>query len=127
MTDYPFESHSWHLLSPYTAYKLADQTLVETSTTGVPLDIIDFFLEKTLDQGDTIRLDFDANSSSTYCDLYRKNDDIGRHILKVGNVAHSIELHNLNVGKGSILIEKDDDISGLQCLFAKKGHIKKYG
>ena len=127
MRDYPFESHSWQLLSPHTACKLADQALVETLTTGVPLDIIDFFLEETLDQGEIIRLDFDANASTTYCDLYRKNDDIGRHILKVGNVENSIELHNLNVGKGSIWIEKDHDISGLQCLFAKKGHIKKYG
>ena len=42
MRDYPVESHSWKLLSPYTACKLVDQTLVETLTTGVPLDIIDF-------------------------------------------------------------------------------------
>ena len=91
------------------------------------LDIIDFFLEETLDQGDTICLDFEANASTTYCELYRKNDDIGRRILKLGNVENSIELHNLNVGKDSIWIEKDHDISGLQCMFNKKGHIKKFG
>ena len=119
MRDYPFESHSWQLLSPYTACKVVDQTLVETSTTGVPLDIIDFFLEETLDQGDTIRLDFDANSSSTYCEIYRKNDDIGRHILKLNNVANSIELHNLNVGKDSIWIEKDPQILGLHYIYTK--------
>lgn len=119
MRDYPFESHSWQLLSPYTACKLVDQTLVETLTTGVPLDIIDFFLEETLDQGDTIRLDFDANSSSTYCELYRKNDDIGRHILKLNNVANSIGLHNLNVGKDSIWIEKDPQILGLHYIYTK--------
>ena len=119
MRDYPSESHSWQLLSPYTACKLVDQTLVETLTTGVPLDIIDFFLEETLDQGDTIRLNFDANSSSTYCELYRKNDDIGRHILKLNNVANSIELHNLKVGKDSIWIEKDPQILGLHYIYTK--------
>lgn len=43
MTNYPFKSHSWTLINPYTVLKKADLSLLKEAKTGIPKDIIAFF------------------------------------------------------------------------------------
>lgn len=57
MLNYPVFSHSWTLISPTIAIKSADPSLLKEKKTGIPKDIVHFFPEHDVAEGERVQID----------------------------------------------------------------------
>ncbi|KAF7762850.1 hypothetical protein PUND_b0142 [Pseudoalteromonas undina] len=94
---YPFTSHSWTLLSENIVIKKADKSLINSFESGVPKDIVIFFIDKKLGLGEHSEpLEFYINSNVFYITLNRKSS--GRHYLTFSSAKNELSEMGISIG-----------------------------
>ena len=58
MTTFPVEAYSWKVLQEDVALKSIDKTCIEHNVTGIPKEVLFFFLAENLDKTKRIKLSF---------------------------------------------------------------------
>ncbi|WP_462176100.1 HNH endonuclease [Pseudoalteromonas gelatinilytica] len=95
--EYPFTSHSWTLLSENIAIKKADKSLINGFESGVPKDIVIFFIDEKLGLGEQSEpLEFCINSNVFYITLNRKSS--GRHYLTFSRAKNEFSEMGISIG-----------------------------
>ena len=95
--QYPFTSHSWTLLSESIGIKKADKSLINGFVSGVPKDIVVFFINEKLGLGEQSKLlEFYINSNVFYMTLNRKSS--GRHYLTFSSAKNELSHMGISIG-----------------------------
>ncbi|TRY29805.1 HNH endonuclease [Aliiglaciecola sp. M165] len=110
-SKFPYSAgYSWEIKSSATCRKLCDKTILSDLETGIPKDMIEFFLEKPLDEGESNEIRILLNEEQIALPLKRKQS--GRYNLRLAEIADQINLTNLSIND-SIWFEKDPADTGL--------------
>lgn len=100
------ESFSWIILSEHLAYKVTDKTLIRDKETGIPRDIVPFFTESELGEGDEANfINFKINNKQQNISVKRKKD--GRHKLVLKDPDDFLNISQMNVDSCEIWFERD--------------------
>jgi len=99
--------YSWVVKSENTVCKLVDKTLRKDKETGVPKEIIDFFISRKLEKGAKTEVALYVGDKGFEAEVMLKPD--GRHKLKLNAVAAALDLSLLHEGEDTVWFERDDD------------------
>jgi len=119
------ESFSWCIYENNVAKKIIDKTCVKEYSTGVPLNIVQFFTGQALEKGERYKLKLNLNGSLICGYLERKKD--GRHRLNFKEIKKVIELSTSDINTNSIWFEKNEKGTKIFYLFidSKKSKIQE--
>lgn len=90
------QPYSWTVLSEDVIYKIADPSLVNDFSTGIPLDCVSFFCPAELAIGD--RLDITLLIGDDVSPAYIRRNATGRYILSLSKAANLLKLAQLTAG-----------------------------
>lgn len=96
-------SFSWEIRSESCAIKTVDKTLRDEGRTGVPMDIVPFFIGQQLVEGQEQTLQFSILDMTAYCNVSRKQ---GHHRLSL--VPLKQKLIQLGIQVGDLLFFERD-------------------
>jgi hypothetical protein len=108
---------SWEVISENTATKLADKTLINDHETGIPREIIAFFLDYGLCNGESKTIDISLDGTITPIEINKKKD--GRYKLKLKPLANKLKLSKLTVSEDTLWLERDVITPGLFYIHTK--------
>lgn len=102
--QYPHTSYSWTLLSDSIGIKKADKSFINGFESGVPKDIVNFFINEKLGLSEQSKpLEFYINSNTFYITLNRKSS--GRHYLTFSSARNELSEMGVSIGD-SVWFEK---------------------
>jgi len=99
--------YSWTVCSKNTIYKTIDKTLRKDRETGIPKDIIDFFVPGGLKVGDKSNITLHVNNEEFMAVVMLKPD--GRYKLKLSSIGDILNLSLLHDGKDTLWFERSYD------------------
>ena len=108
------ESFSWCIYENNVAKKTIDKTCINEYSTGVPMNIVRFFTNEVLKNGERLKLKLSLNGLLIHAYLERKKD--GRHRLNFKEVKQVIELSMSDINN-SIWFEKNEEDTNAFHLF----------
>jgi hypothetical protein len=101
-----YKSFSWSIVDKNVAYKVVDKTLIKDKETGVPLDIVYFFANTELDNGQELQsITFYINNKVQNITFKRKKD--GRHKIVLKDPENILKLGELLIGNDEVWFERD--------------------
>ncbi|GAB5379656.1 MAG: HNH endonuclease [Aliiglaciecola sp.] len=104
-SNFPYSAgYSWEVKSSTTCRKLCDKTILTDLETAIPKDMVEFFLEKPLDKGESNDIRILLTEEQIALPLKRKQS--GRYNLRLSEIADQINLASLSIND-SIWFEKD--------------------
>lgn len=114
MLNYPVVSHSWILISPTIAIKSADPSLLKEKKTGIPKDIVHFFPEHDVAEGEKVRINCKVGVALHKLQLERSSGRLRISRIPLpegfsltGSLIFSIENNYLNLAFGDGLVTSD--------------------
>ncbi|ELB1501386.1 HNH endonuclease [Vibrio alginolyticus] len=134
MLNYPVVSHSWTLVSPTMAIKSADPSLLKEKKTGVPKDIVHFFPEHDVAEGERVQINCKVGSSLHKLQLERSSGrrrlahiPIPENFSLTGSLMFSIENGHLQLAFGDALDIADLEVeeSSTTCIRTNTVRIKQ--
>ncbi|MDO6841235.1 HNH endonuclease signature motif containing protein [Paraglaciecola chathamensis] len=96
------KSFSWEVISETCAIKTIDATVIRESSTGIPQDIVPFFLGKLLNEGEERWLEFVAEGENAKCKISKNQN---RHRLFLGELKGALAKFQLEKG-GQLFFDK---------------------
>ena len=96
---------SWTIPSEGVMYKTADKTLVENNETGIPKNIVSYFIADPLNVGDTTELKLVVDGVAHTIILILKLD--GRYKMNLRPIANLLKLNKLIIDKDTVWFERD--------------------
>lgn len=115
--QYPHTSYSWTLLSDSIGIKKADKSFINGFESGVPKDIVNFFINEKLGLSEQSKpLEFYINSNTFYITLNRKSS--GRHYLTFSSARNELSEMGISIGD-SVWFEKSPSQKNKFYLYTK--------
>jgi hypothetical protein len=105
-TDYPVKSSfSWEVISNQLAKKICDKTIVKDFETDIPKDLVQFFLDRSLDPGEQSTIKAYCCGQQVELPINKKQN--GRCNISLREVSSRLKLSELKVSRDSVFFERD--------------------
>lgn len=106
--SFPYSAgYTWTVINENTACKKIDKTLVIESSTGIPQEIVSFFIGAELNLKQSAIIKLNINESEYEISILRKPD--GRHKLLLTNMKRILKLNKLTIDTDSLWFERDSE------------------
>lgn len=106
--SFPYSAgYTWTVINENTACKKIDKTLITESSTGIPQEIVSFFIGAELSIQESVNLKINIDGKEYETSLLRKSD--GRHKLLLSNMKRILKLNKLTINSDSLWFERDSE------------------
>ncbi|MFD2177831.1 HNH endonuclease [Veronia pacifica] len=95
---------TWDVEIEKVAVKTADKSLIQSSTTGVPKDLVPFFFSSALNPGETRFFSVFIGGACQDIPIKRKPD--GRHVMSLVGLKNQLSLNQMSIDVDSVWFER---------------------